>query len=52
MNRMIATEEELNLLFENKIQRDIFIEIVMRILNVISERTVITPFIKLHEVTE
>ena len=52
MNRMIATEEELNLLFENKIQRDIFIEIVMRILNEISERTVIIPFIELNEVTE
>lgn len=38
-NFVIATKEELDMLFQNEIQREIFIKIIERLIFVIQERT-------------
>lgn len=38
-NFTIATEEDLNMLFQNEIQREIFKKIVNNLITVITERT-------------
>jgi hypothetical protein len=52
MNNLIATDEELKILFDTKEKSDAFIAIINRILYQITSRTVHAPFVKLHEVIE
>lgn len=48
MNETIFTEDELNLLFPNQIQREIFINGMEKLIKIISERTVHAPFVMLE----
>jgi hypothetical protein len=53
MSILIATQEELNLLFDNNPEKiKIFIDIMSRIIGEITMRTVNVPFINLNEVTK
>lgn len=47
---VIFSKEELNILFNNKIQREIFIDGMTRLIDLIECRTVHTPFIKLNQI--
>lgn len=47
---VIFTDDELKVLFPNQIQRDVFIEGMKRLFEVISERTVNVPFVQLNRV--
>jgi len=47
MNIEIFSQENLELLFPNKIQRDIFINGMNKLVNIICERTVNVPFVNI-----
>lgn len=44
----LFTKDELNILFPNQIQRDIFIKGMNLLIKIITERTVNIPFIQLE----
>jgi hypothetical protein len=49
MDITLFTEDELKLLYPDKIQREIFIKGINQLIKIISNRTVNAPFIALHE---
>lgn len=48
MSKMIYTEEDLIILFEDHIKREVFIRGMKRLFDVINERTINVPFLNLE----